>query len=183
MCGIFLVCFANIDSFFFVIAIMFAVCSFEKMMMLFVRLLGGPFLALIFGFGVAYAAQQDEGAVGDSARAVGDVALAASVKVREINDKHRVVERAKVAGTQAWEKAAELDQKHGIVEKASNAIVVAWHKTREFVIRHRLIERGIDGIGRGVYWVAKKINEKFDDAAPSDETTGTTTTRNSNDNK
>jgi hypothetical protein len=132
--------------------------SFCKMIWFF-RLLGGPFLALIFGFGAAYAAQQDEGVLGDSARAVGDVALAASVKAREIDDKHRVVERAKVAGTRALEKAAELDQKHGIVEKTSNAIVVAWNKTREFVVRHRLIERGINGIGRGVYWLAQKINE------------------------
>jgi hypothetical protein len=137
------------------------------------RLLGGPFFALIFGFGAAYAAQQ-EGAVGDSARAMGDVALAARVKAREIDDKHHVVERAKVAGTRALEKAKEMDHKHHIVEKATNVMLVAWNKTREFVIRHRLIERGIDGIGKGLYWLATKINEKMNAAEESSSGTATT---------
>jgi hypothetical protein len=141
--------------------------------------LGGPFLALIFGFGAAYAAQQDNKgtAVGDAARAVGEVALAARSKAREIDDKHHVMQRAKLAGTRVVEKAAEMDHKHGIVEKATNMVVLAWNNTREFVIRNRLIERSIDGIGKGVYWLVTKINEKMNEA---DVETPGTTTRNSN---
>ena len=86
------------------------------------RLVGGTFLAFFFGFGAAFATQQ-EGFLGDSARAVGEVALAARSKAREINDKHNVVERAKLAGAQALDNAKALDQEHRIVERTSS---LAW---------------------------------------------------------
>jgi hypothetical protein len=51
-------------------------------------LIGGPIVALIFGFGAAYATK-GKGALGDSARAIGDGALSAKAKAVEIRNKHK----------------------------------------------------------------------------------------------
>ena len=51
----------------------------------------GPSFAMAFGAGAAYCSQQDEGVVGDVARAIGDVALLSHMKFVEVNDKHNLI--------------------------------------------------------------------------------------------
>jgi len=52
----------------------------------------GPSLSIAFGIGAAYYSQQEEGVVGDVARAVGDVALLSHEKFVEVNEKHNLVD-------------------------------------------------------------------------------------------
>jgi hypothetical protein len=77
-------------------------------------LLAGPIAAIVAGFGAAYAAEYKQGPVGDVVRAVGNVALAARDKAREVDEKHHVVDSSKKAASEAWEKAKEMKRDHHI---------------------------------------------------------------------
>mmetsp|Transcript_6182 Transcript_6182/g.15303 ORF Transcript_6182/g.15303 Transcript_6182/m.15303 type:complete len:184 (-) Transcript_6182:252-803(-) len=52
----------------------------------------GPSISIAFGVGVAYCSQQDEGVVGDIARAIGDIAILSHTKFVEVNEKHNLIE-------------------------------------------------------------------------------------------
>jgi hypothetical protein len=77
-------------------------------------LLAGPIAAIAAGSGAAYAAEHKHGLIGDIVRAVGDVALAARDKVREVDEKHHVVDSSNQAASEAWEKAKEMNRDHHI---------------------------------------------------------------------
>ena len=115
---------------------------------------------MILGFGAAHATKK-EGAVGDTARAVGDIALSAREKAREINQRHNVVERSSTAAQDAWQKAQDMDQEHHYLERGRNCAVKMWTALVDFVQRHNLIERGVNTIGRTVVWAAESIGRKI----------------------
>ena len=124
------------------------------------RLLGGPFLGLLLGFGAAYATKRDD-AWGDSARAVGHVALTAQEQARAINQKHHVVERSRQAAQQALRRARELDRQHGIRAKTIQALRSSWEATREYVTQHRLVERSVEGTSKAITWIMEQIEKKM----------------------
>ena len=53
----------------------------------------GPIGAVVAGFGTAYAARYAAGPTGDVARAIGDVALVASDRAVELDEKHHLLTR------------------------------------------------------------------------------------------
>lgn len=120
-------------------------------------LLGGPFFAALAGFGSAYATQHKDGAIGDISRAMGDVALHTREKALEIDEKHQVVENAKLALANAWEQAKELDRQHHILDKVKEFLIFSWREAVDFTRRHRLLERGVEAVGRGLEYVFKRI--------------------------
>lgn len=61
----------------------------------------------------------------------------------------------------ALEKAKELDEEHRIVERAMDFLKFSFNAIKDFVQHHNLIERGVNGIGRACYWAANKINSKL----------------------
>jgi len=134
---------------------------------LFGLLVGGPVVAVLLGFGASYAAEKKEGAVGDTARAIGDLALISKAKAKEIDEKHHVVDKSKKVAGDLWEKAKEADQKHKILDKAKAFLVYSWTATVDFIRRHNLIERGVNGVGKGVCWAMEKIAGGQDRAAPT----------------
>ena len=113
--------------------------------------------AAVAGFSAAFAAETKGGVVGDSARAIGDVALAAMDKAMEIDEKYHVVEASIDAAAQAWEKAKELDREHHLVQKAKDLTIYSSVATVDFVRRHNLVEKSADGIVKGASWVGKRI--------------------------
>jgi len=136
-------------------------------------LLGGPILALLLGFGAAYAYEK-EGALGDAVRAVGELSLSVRDKAKAINSKHHVVEKSQDAVVGVWEKAREVDQQHNILERTKELVVEGIQNTHEFVRRHQLIERGVESIGKAVFWTLNKVTEtlkkKNDDGTRSEQT-------------
>ena len=92
-------------------------------------LLGGPFLGILLGFGAAYATKRDD-EWGDSARAVGHVALTAQEQARALDEKHHIVQRSRTAAQHAWRKAQEFDRKHHILDKTSEFLRTTWEATR-----------------------------------------------------
>jgi hypothetical protein len=120
-------------------------------------LLGGPLGAVLLGFGAAYAAEQKDGAVGDTARAVGDVALTVQAKARTIDEEHHVVDKSKAAAEDALRRAKDLDRQYNVIEKSKTFAVYSWMATVTFVKEHNLIERGVNGIGKGFCWALEKV--------------------------
>ena len=120
-------------------------------------LVGGPFLGLLLGFGGAYAAENKEGhLVGDTAQAVGEVALSIRAKARVIDDKHKVVEQSQRAAAQVWTKAQQLDREQ-ILDKTKDWALYSWNSTVMYIQRHNLVERGVVGMGTGVFWLMEKV--------------------------
>lgn len=123
-------------------------------------LLGGPFFGILLGFGAAWAADK-EGAAGDASRAVGEVALLAKSKAREVDSKHNLVLRSKVAASEAWERAKEVDRRHNVLEKTKGFVVFSWEKVLEINREHRLLERSVEAFGRAIGFVLTQISEKL----------------------
>ena len=96
------------------------------------RLLGGPVLAVLFGLSAAMCTHRDD-AWGDSARALGQVALTAQEQALAVYRKHNVVARSQKAASKAWEKARTLERKHHIMHQTTDLLVASWLATRKFV--------------------------------------------------
>jgi hypothetical protein len=121
-------------------------------------LIGGPVCAILGGFGSAYAAKNKEGAMGDCARSIGDVALATKSKAFEMEEKHKITQTTKQATANAWENAKEMERQHHVCEKAKDVIVYSTKTAVDFTVKHRLIERGAKGLGRGLEYVGDKLS-------------------------
>jgi hypothetical protein len=132
-------------------------------------LVGGPFLGLLLGFGAAYASTKTDGPVGDAARAVGDVALVAKAKAQEVDAKHNLVTKTKVAANEAWERAKQVDRKHNVLAKSKEFVVFSWQKMLEINREHRVLERSIEALGRALAYLVSQLQEKMrQDHAESD---------------
>ena len=137
-------------------------------------LLGGPLLGLILGFGAAYATQRDD-EWGDSARAVGHVALTAQEQARAVNQKHNLVERSRQAAHKAWKQVQEMDRKHHVLDKTTEFLRTTWEAARAFVHRHRLVERGMEGIGKALMWAIEQMQQKIQESQHAEIRTTRTT--------
>jgi len=123
-------------------------------------LVGGPFAAVLLGFGAAYATQKD-GAVGDSARALGEVAWTAQIKARTIDRKHHIVEKSKLVAQQAWTRARAVDRKYKILDTTVDMVQFSWKTTKDYCQRHRVIERGLEGSKQTLGWLAEQIDQRM----------------------
>mmetsp|Transcript_16084 Transcript_16084/g.22906 ORF Transcript_16084/g.22906 Transcript_16084/m.22906 type:complete len:160 (-) Transcript_16084:338-817(-) len=93
----------------------------------------GPIIAIASGIGASIGTK-DPGLTGDICRGLGDVAVTASERARQINEKHHFVEVAKA-----------------VVDKC-------WRKIMEFEAEHHLVENSVKGIGQFFLFVGDKIN-------------------------
>jgi hypothetical protein len=136
-------------------------------------LTGGPVGALIAGFGLAYYSTRKDGAAGDAARAVGDVALIASEQARELDERHHIVDKTKKAVANAWEKAVEVDRtrQHHVLEKIKAFIIFCWNTTVDYIRRERLLERGVEGVGRGIEYVSERVTGSCNSGGEDSSTT------------
>lgn len=133
-------------------------------------LICGPILAILLGFGAAYAVDKD-GPAGDISRAVGEVARSATLKAKEVDKKHHIVDQSKVIAQDAWQKAREVDEEHQVLERGKSALEKGWDSFVTFVQEHNLLERGVQGVGKGLSWTAEQISQRLDsaNATPSTE--------------
>jgi hypothetical protein len=129
-------------------------------------LLGGPFFAIVLGFGSVYYCKL-EGATGDAARALGDVALVAREKARQVNQKHHIVDRSKVAATDAIHRIQEADRNHEFKTKLRKFPKYCWTSTLEFAQRHRLVDRGSEKLKKLLDILVEKMTEHSDRVADS----------------
>lgn len=102
--------------------------------------LGGPFLSLVLGVGSHHYSKQ-EGAVGDCARALGEVAIVAKDKFQQVNDRHHLLNKGKQAASRTWDHMQQADREHKLQEKMGYFVSHCYAVTLDFVYRHNLVER------------------------------------------
>eukprot|EP00977_Amphora_coffeiformis_P008517 scaffold1924_cov218-Amphora_coffeaeformis.AAC.9 len=78
-------------------------------------LLGGPILGTVLGLGAGYAAQQDQGVVGTSARRVGTFTLRQQDRLANMEGKHHYLEKTNQFLCSVWELT---------VDKVNNCLLV-----------------------------------------------------------
>ena len=120
-------------------------------------------MGLLLGFAAAYATQRND-AWGDSARALGHVALTAQEQAHVVNEKHNLVERSRRVAQQTLRRAHDLDRKYNIRTKTIEVVHMAWEITCEFVTRHKLIERSVDGTNRAITWITEQLERKIQES-------------------
>merc|ERR1712157_72285 len=110
------------------------------------------------GLGAAHLTRKD-GAAGDAARSLGDVALSAKDKATELDVKYRISDRTKNVTDNAWESVRKFEGDNGPIHKGKSAVVKGWENTVEYTRRNRLIERGVDGVGNAFDWTTDKLRK------------------------
>ena len=114
-------------------------------------------LGLLLGFGAAYCSHNHrDDAWGDSARAMGHVALTAHAQAKAVNDKHHVVQKSQQVAQRAWQRAQAFDRQHDVVRRVRDWLRTSWEATREFVKRHQLVERGIETVDKVISWAIER---------------------------
>lgn len=132
-------------------------------------LIGGPLLACLVGFGAAHYTKKD-GACGDSARALGQVALMARDKAREVNRKHDLVEKGKQVAEEAWDKAKDMDRRHNLLDRTKEFLSASFAALKEANHKYNILERATEAVGKTLTLVATKVNEKFFKERPLGQT-------------
>lgn len=127
--------------------------------------LGGPILAVVVGFGAVYAVNK-EGAVGDAARSLGQVALNIRDQAVQYDNKHKVSESTSRVANDTWEKARAYDQQFHVLDRTKGAVVSGVSLTTEFVHKHNLIERGVHTVGTTIEWMANKVSSNLLKSTP-----------------
>lgn len=125
--------------------------------------LGGPILALLTGVGATYVASNNDGPVGDAARASGEFAINSGVKAgeaaKEVNEKHGILEKMKNAFSSGWDKVRQFDEEHKATEKVKETMSDVTQKTVEFEQKHHVMENILEGIQNGVNFLLDKLRD------------------------
>lgn len=109
----------------------------------------GPGLATAAGIAAAYGSTQS-GAAGDACRAAGDVALTAKDKVKEINQKHDIVNQTKNGAQGILSKLRDVNGRHEIFERVKE-----------------MLYGTAKGISEAFKSIAEKLNKRGDDKCES----------------
>jgi hypothetical protein len=121
--------------------------------------LGGPFVSLILGIGAHHYAKR-EGAVGDCARALGEIALVTRDKFRQVNNRHHLVDKGKEAASRTLHNMQRADRKHKAKERFGYFVSHCYALTLDFVYRHRLIERGSEKFKKLLNMLTEAIRDR-----------------------
>lgn len=125
--------------------------------------LGGARLGIVAGLG-AGAAATTQCAAGDVARSMGDTTIAVGNKVKEVDEKHNVLQNTKAAAGAAMNTTLDtlkkMDEKHKIVHQSKEAAKVAYQHAVEFENKHNIVENTAKKISEGANFVTKKLSEE-----------------------
>jgi hypothetical protein len=121
-------------------------------------LLGGPFLSLFLGVGSHHYSKQ-EGAMGDCARALGEVAIVAKEKFQQVDDRHHLLDKGKEAASRTWDRVQQADREHKLQEKMGYFVSHCYAVTLDFIYRHNLIERATEKFKKFVHCLMEAVHE------------------------
>jgi hypothetical protein len=125
---------------------------------------GGPIMSLILGIGAHHYAKR-EGAAGDCARALGEIALVTRDKFRQVDDRHHLVDKGKEAASRTLHNMQRPDKKQKAKERFGYFVSHCYALTLDFVYRHRLIERGSKQCKKLLNMVTKAITDHQNEAS------------------
>ena len=107
----------------------------------------GPVIGLISGIVAATIATKDTKA-GDVARSTGETVLTAGDQIRDLDERHHIVEKTKWGVGSLFGRAKEIDENHKVVEKTKTGFGNAVNKAKEVDENHGISERTNDGLKR-----------------------------------
>lgn len=126
-------------------------------------LLGGSRTGVVMGMGAGLAATTQT-AAGDVARAMGDVAITAGHKAREVDQKHNVVRNTTAAAgavaSTTFERIKEFDEKHHVSDKSKEVAKSAYRNAIAFENKHNIVENAAKKISEGASFVATKLSKE-----------------------
>lgn len=120
--------------------------------------LAGPFLALVSGITAATIATQSNTA-GNIARSTGKTVLHASDTMKDIDDKHKIVQKTKWGIGYLFGKAKEVEDNHRVVEKTRWGFGQVVNKAKEVDERHEISDRANDGLKSRFGFIIEKFNK------------------------
>jgi hypothetical protein len=123
--------------------------------------LAGPLGAIILGL-VTMSYTKKEGAAGDTARGLGDVALVAREKAKEINDKHHIVDKSKYAAAEAMGRLKKTKRSEELKEKSKRFFRMCFQHVADYARRRRLVERGSEKLRILVDKLAENLNQTLE---------------------
>lgn len=101
------------------------------------------------GAGMAYASTR-QGVVGDSARGVGNMALAAGTKAKQINEEHKISEKATEVGKAVIGRAQEVDSQYQISNKAKVGISKGLDTAKSLDQKYQVTDKVAGGLAKGL---------------------------------
>ncbi|KAL9191199.1 hypothetical protein ACHAXT_000905 [Thalassiosira profunda] len=141
--------------------------------------LGGPILGVFTGVGAALVATNNDGPVGDAARASGDFAVSTGSRVgdaaRDANEKHHILEKIGNLFKAGWSRVRQFDEEHHASEKVKETMSDVTQRTVEFERKHHYVENLLEGIRSGVSHLLDKLRE--DTCTPEEETGAATSNK------
>jgi hypothetical protein len=121
--------------------------------------LSGPAVGMTAAAAAAYTAANDDGAVGDAARATGETVIELEHAVVEWEEEHHVVERATELAKGKLEEGKEYVKKHSVVEKARQIAIDSYQAVAVFAEKHQLVEKGARAVEKSANFVTLKWRE------------------------
>jgi len=119
-------------------------------------LLGGPFVSVLGAVGGAVYATK-EGAAGDIARAGGEIAISVRDRAIVLNNKHDLVSKAKQAACAAGAKIRDICQRHQVLDKTRALLAVIIDKIKEFERENNVLETIFKGISIASQNLAEQV--------------------------
>eukprot|EP00545_Synedropsis_sp_CCMP1620_P005663 CAMPEP_0119013158 /NCGR_PEP_ID=MMETSP1176-20130426/8045_1 /TAXON_ID=265551 /ORGANISM="Synedropsis recta cf, Strain CCMP1620" /LENGTH=238 /DNA_ID=CAMNT_0006966217 /DNA_START=48 /DNA_END=764 /DNA_ORIENTATION=+ len=120
-------------------------------------LICGPWLACITGACSAYGTTRPTGAAGDCTRSMGTMALSCRAKAIEVNEKHHVVGKTKIAAVTCWQKLKDISERNRILERTRGCVSSSWEGMQTANSRYRITDRAFEGVGRACTYVNDKV--------------------------
>ena len=122
-------------------------------------LTGGLCLSVLCASGCIYSAKQyEEGTVaGDLARSCGNFGIQANKMIRDVNDRHDLTGKSKVAASTAWNKTKQLNEDYQIVDRTTNCLKSGVKAGIGFTKEHKLVERTTSTAKAIISTVAQEI--------------------------
>lgn len=102
--------------------------------------------ACLLGGATGLAATQD-GAVGDAAKAVGQVAVICRHKAAELDEKHAISGKLRSACGSCWETTRQVTERHNVAETTQNLVASTVRGVQDANEKHQIVEKTARGIG------------------------------------
>lgn len=134
-------------------------------------LVGGPWLACIAGAGSAYGTTR-QSPTGDCTRSMGRVALSCRSKAIEVNEKHNVAAKTRMAAVTCWQKSKDVNERHQMIERTKGCLSFTYQGMKSANRKYRITDRTCEGIGVACTYVSEKV---IGDAAVNESATATVT--------
>jgi len=129
----------------------------------------GLCVSLICATGCMYCAKTQDNIGGDMARAFGRAGVQANVMIRDLDEQHNLMEKAKQFRASSWNQAKQWNEDYQITQTTKNCVVSTIQGGVAYAQEHELVERTTRGVRTVLSVVAKEVTTRTDDGVVAAE--------------